>query len=630
MSSVSRSDRLRYAFDNFMARGTVALVAGLAVLSLLIVLVAGAFIATLRIAPPAEDGYTVGEAAWLSLMRTLDAGTMGGDEGVAYRITMLGVTLGGIFIVSALIGVLNTGLEQKLDSLRKGRSRVIELDHTVILGWSPQIFTIVSELVVANESRKNACIVILSTRDKLEMEADIRDKVGDTKNTRVVCRSGLPVDLVDLEIASPHTSRSIIVLPDDDDPDFTVIKTLLAVINNPKRRAEPYHVVAQIRDAQNVEVARLVGGNEAELVLVGDLVSRIMAQTCRQSGLSVVYTELLDYGGDEIYFHNEPALAGKTFGEAMQAFEKSVVIGVQAAGGESRLNPPMTTTIGVGDELIVIAADDDAIRMSSRAAAIDESAMAADAGPAPAPERSLILGWSEKAPAIVRELGQYVAPGSAVTIVSSHAGAREDIDAQCGSFDGVTVECVTGEITDRRTLDALDVTSYHHVMILSSSDLADNQQADSRTFVALLQLRDIITRSGKDISVVSEMRDLRNRTLAGVTKADDFIVSDQLVSLLLAQVSENKRLNAVFADVFDADGSEIYLKPIGRYVLTGRPVTFATVVEAARRHGEVAIGYRIRSASGDATRAYGVTINPAKSDPVSFAPGDAVVVIAES
>ena len=37
------------------------------------------------------------------------------------------------------------------------------------------------------------------------------------------------------------------------------------------------------------------------------------------------------------------------------------------------------------------------------------------------------------------------------------------------------------------------------------------------------------------------MLDIRNHNLAEVTHADDFIVRDKLVSLLLAQLSENKR-----------------------------------------------------------------------------------------
>ena len=75
-------------------------------------------------------------------MRTLDAGTMGGDEGNwPYLFAMLAVTIGGIFIISSLIGILTTGLEARLDSLRKGRSKVVESDHTVILGWSPLGFS---------------------------------------------------------------------------------------------------------------------------------------------------------------------------------------------------------------------------------------------------------------------------------------------------------------------------------------------------------------------------------------------------------------------------------------------------------------------------------------------------------
>jgi hypothetical protein len=125
------------------------------------------------------------------------------------------------------------------------------------------------------------------------------------------------------------------------------------------------------------------------------------------------------------------------------------------------------------------------------------------------------------------------------------------------------------------------------------------------------------------------MADVRNRALAEVTRADDFIVSDRLISLLITQVAENKELNAVFADLFDAEGSEVYLRPASDYVALGRPVNVATVVEAAVRLDEVAIGYRIRAESGDAAKAYGVHVNPRKSTEVTFAPADKVIVLAQ-
>jgi len=155
-------EKLRYRFDNFMAKGTVALIGGLGILSLVLIFIMAAFISASGIHPSGSDAsLNFWEAVWQSLMRTLDAGTMGGDEGWSFRFVMFLVTLGGVFIISTLIGVLTSGIENKMEDLRKGRSRVIETGHTVILGWSSQIFTILSELIIANENQKDSCIVIL-------------------------------------------------------------------------------------------------------------------------------------------------------------------------------------------------------------------------------------------------------------------------------------------------------------------------------------------------------------------------------------------------------------------------------------------------------------------------------------
>jgi hypothetical protein len=110
---------------------------------------------------------------------------------------------------------------------------------------------------------------------------------------------------------------------------------------------------------------------------------------------------------------------------------------------------------------------------------------------------------------------------------------------------------------------------------------------------------------------------------------DDFIVSEHLISLMLAQLSENVGLFDVFQNIFDPAGAEIYLKPVGDYVETGHPVTFYTVVEAARRRGETALGYRIAAEAKDAGKDYGVHTNPKKSAKVVFSPDDRIIVVAE-
>jgi voltage-gated potassium channel Kch len=623
--------RLRYWFDNTMSRGTPALIGWLAAVTAVMVLLFS--VITLLINPTDAEGARRGLVGtlWTSFMHSLDPGTLAGDTGaVPFLAVMLLVTFGGIFIVSALIGVLTAGLDARLEELRKGRSLVLETDHTLILGWSDQVFTIVSELSLANANRRRPRVVLLAEQDKLEMEEALRKKVPDTGTTRVVCRSGSPMDLDDLAIVSPNQARSIVVLGGDgDDPDAEVIKTLLAITNSPGRKHDPYHIVAEIRDPRNTEVARLAGNGEALIVDTGDIAARLIVQTCRQSGLSVVYTELLDYGGDELYIMEEPRLVGARYADALLAYRGSALIGLQLADGRIVLNPPMETRLKPGDKVIAISEDDDTVVLSdTRPDVVGQAISVRPARPA-APEHTLILGWNDRAPAILRELDGYVAPGSVAHVVADHLDLDAEVLRHSVGLRNLEVGAKQDDVTDRRTLDALSIGSYHHVVVLSGGGDADKERADARTLVTLLHLRDMQAKAGVKYSIVSEMHDDRNRRLAEVTKADDFIVSDKLISLLLTQVSENAHLHEVFGDLFDPEGSEIYLKPIEDYVRTDQPLAFWTPVAAAQVRGESAIGYRLAKHAADPERAYGVVINPDKAEPVRFAPGDKLIVLAE-
>ena len=625
--------RLGYQFDNLMSRGTPALILGLFVSSLLVIVTAAFIISVFGLRQLDSDGLSFGEAVWESLMRTLDSGTMGGDTGTGFRLVMLFVTLGGIFIVSTLIGVLSNGIEDQMDRLRKGRSKVLETNHTLILGWSAQIFTVLNELMTANENQSHARIVILADKDKVDMEDEIRERVESKGRTRIICRSGSPIDPNDLEITSPQTAKSILVLPpENSDPDTDVIKAVLAITNNPDRRAEPYHIVTQIRDMKNMDVLKLVGNKDkVQAILTGDLIARVVAQTSRQSGLSVVYTELMNFGGDEIYFKDEPALVGKTFGEALLAYEDSCVMGLRKADGKILLNPPTDSLIEKGDHIFALSEDDDTIRLSELGRPpIDETVIHSNGAVLTSqPEKCLILGWNRSGTTIVHELDNYVAKGSQVTVVADVYNIEKQIRAQGGRLKNQTLTVREGETTDRDLLNELGIADYDHVIVLAYSTLPP-QEADAKTLVTLLHLRDMAEKDETPFSIVSEMLDLRNRELAEATQVDDFIVSEHLVSLMMSQLSENAELMDVFTDIFDPEGSEIYLKPIGNYVVIGEPINFYTVIEAARRHGEIALGYRLISEATNAEKSYGVHTNPRKSQRVTFSREDKIIVIAEN
>ena len=632
MSKATFRQRVRYAFDNTMAKGTRALVGWLAVVAAVVILLFSLVVLLAGIAPEYAEG---GKAGFLrqifnTFVHTLDSGAIGGDAGGwVFLVLMVLVTVVGLFIVSALIGVIATGLDNKLQDLSKGRSFVVETGHTLILGWSGSIFAVLNELAIANESLRKPVIVVLADRDRVEMEDAIRDKCALGK-TRVVCRTGSPIDLADLALVNPLAARSIIVLSSvSEDPDAGVIKTILALVHGPDRRPEPYHIVAEIQRASNLEAARLVGGDEAVLIEKAETIARLVVQASRQSGISLVYTELLDFGGDEIYFREDPAWVGRSFGEALFAYESCTVMGVKSDGA-ARLNPPADLRIGAGDQLIAIAEDDSVLAAAAPfTGRVDESAIVTAPAVLPEPQRFLILGWNSRSAAVIRELDNYAAPGSEVLVVADSAGVDGAVEAQAPTLANLTASFRAASTTDRRGLDSIGVGSFGHVIVMCYSDELGQQEADARTLVTLLHLRDIASKAGARFSIVSEILDDRNRELAQVTRVDDVIVSEKVISLMLAQISENRDLAPVLADLFDADGSEIYLKEAERYIEPGRETTFATVIEAARRRGEVAIGYRRAAAAADAAAGFGVRLNLPKSTPITAEPGDRVILLAE-
>jgi voltage-gated potassium channel Kch len=613
-------DRLRYMFDNSMSSGTPALIAWLLAATILLIVVFSAILTVFQLADD-DNQHNFFEQLYYNLLHALDPGTIGGDVGSwPFLLTLLALTLGGLFIVSALIGVLANGIDTKLADLRRGRSIVLEEDHTVILGWSESIFTIISELTLANESRPDPVIVILADRDKVDMEEELKVKVPERRGTKVICRSGSPMDIDDLRLTSHETARSVIVLaPDSDDPDSEVIKTLLALTH---QGDDSTRIVAEIQDPENLDAAKLVGTGQTTLLDIRETVAKLVVQTSRQSGAAAVYTELFDYEGDEFYFFENHGLAGSTYAEAQLAFEAASVVGY-LDGTETKLNPPPGTVLAAEHTLIVVVEDDSALEGQSRS--LTEPALnrlgeqlTSDAHPT----QALLIGWNDRAPIVVRELDRYATPGSTLTVVTTYG--EPDLPA----FENLAVTVVKAQSTSRAVLNQHVTASLDQIIVLCYDRDLDVQTADSRTLVTLLHVRDILGKVGSDVPVVSEMLDDRNRVLASVADVDDVVVSGEIVSLVVTQLSEDGRLEAVFKELLGADGSEIYLRPAEWYVQPGEDISWATVVAGASRRGETAIGLKSEMLADPGLK-FGVVVNPPKSQTYTISAGDAVVVFAE-
>ena len=624
---------IRYRFDNLMSRGVLAQILLLAVITALLVVITAVAIVACGVVPADGNGTsdTFGQLVWKALMHALDAGTLSGDPGSwTFLFIMLFVTIGGLFVLSALIGVLNQGFGQLIEGLRRGRSVVIERHHTVILGWTPKIHTLLGELVEANRNQRHACVVVLANRDKVDMDAEISATIGKAR-LRVVTRTGSPMSTADLGLVSLGTSRAVILLAPEveedgsqmaaHESDTVVLKTLLALAK--VAPGGDLHVVAEIFDPRTEAVARMVAGGRAALILATPLISRLLVQTGRQSGLSVVYTELLDFAGAEIYVRAEPGLTGRTFREAVHKYGTSSLIGVLTASGDTLVPPHFDRKFAAGDRAIAISDDDDTLILDGAPPKLDEGVFAV-AAPArtPKPDRTLVLGVGTRLATVLNELDSYTTHGSETFVVG-------ELATELPALSNMRVITRIADVTDRGVLESLDVTSFDHVLVLSETTGRTQEMADARTTVTLLHLRDLARIAGKKVPITSEILDIGSRELASISEADDFIVSNTLVSLMVSQVAENPHLVKVFDELFGAEGFEIYLKPANEYVRTGEHA-FGVVCEAAMRRGEVAIGYRLEAFAQNQGAAFGVSINPAKRSKVRLGAEDKVIVLAES
>jgi ion channel POLLUX/CASTOR len=616
----SFNDAVRYRFDNAMSKGLWSLIGLLSVITVIFVVLMTALVTVTASYP--EEGESLGEMLWFSLMHALDPGTVLDAEGNIYRTLMIITTFGGLVFLAGLIGIVSGAFDDKVAQLRKGRSRVLETDHTLILGWNSRVFSIIKEISLANLSRKRASIVILAPGDKVELEDAIKEHVGKIGRTKIVVRSGDPMMLSDLELSNHQDARSIIILAADhaENSDLVTMKTALALVNNPNRTERKYHIVAELQELESLERAKLVSTTEVQWILASDVMSRIMVQTSRQSGLSQIFVDLLDFDGDEIYFTKQPQLVGKTYLQAQHEFSNSTLIGVYR-DDEVLLNPARTMKIKSEDELIVIAPDDSLIKTSD-VYSFDTSAISISKIAAPKPEKALILGQSENLPVIVSELEQYVAKGSAVTVVSNTPRI------ELRPSDKLKINFVAGDPTSRAVLDKVKVPNFDHVVVLANRELSA-EDSDAITLITLLQLRAIAKKAGKSFNIVTEMLDDRNRQLAESAEADDFIVSDQLIGLMMSQISENLGLAKVFADLFSSEGSEISLHPASWYVKPGEMVDMHVLIEAAAKRGETALGYRKADLESSQQNAYGVALNPEKVRRFKLVEGDKVIVLAE-
>ncbi|KAJ0561316.1 putative CASTOR/POLLUX/SYM8 ion channel domain, NAD(P)-binding domain superfamily [Helianthus annuus] len=604
-----------------------------------------------------SDG-SLAESLWLSWSFVADSGNHADRVGTGPRIVSVSISSGGMLIFAMMLGLVSDAISEKVDSLRKGKSEVIESNHILILGWSDKLGSLLKQLAIANKSIGGGVVVVLAERDKEEMEMDIAKLEFSFMGTSVICRSGSPLILADLKKVSVSKARAIIVLAADENADQSDARALRVVLSlTGVKEGLRGHVVVEMSDLDNEPLVKLVGGELIETVVAHDVIGRLMIQCALQPGLAQIWEDILGFENAEFYIKRWPQLDGLRFEDILVSFPDAIPCGVKVAseGGKININPHDEYILKEGDEILVIAEDDDTYSPGPLPE-VRRGIFPKKVDPPKFPEKILFCGWRRDIDDMIMVLEAFLAPGSELWMfneVVEKERERKLVDGGLDISGLVNIKLVhrVGNAVIKKHLETLPLETFDSILILADESVEDSiVHSDSRSLATLLLIRDIQSKRlpSKDTSstprsvssfshsswiremqqasnksiIISEILDSRTRNLVSVTKISDYVLSNELVSMALAMVAEDKQINRVLEELFAEEGNEMCIKPAEFYVYDQEEVCFYEIMIRGRERNEIVIGYRLATAER-------AIINPVDKDKlVKWSSDDVFVVIA--
>ncbi|KAL1801823.1 hypothetical protein ACET3Z_030470 [Daucus carota] len=649
---VSLNKQLEYKVDVFLSVYPYAKPLALLVATLLLIFLGG-----LALFGVTDGSLT--DCLWLSWTFVAASGNHADSEGFGPRLVSVTISCGGMLIFAMMLGLVSDSISEKLDSLRKGKSEVVKQNHTLILGWSDKLGSLLNQLAIANENLGGGIVVVMAEKDKEEMEVDIAKMEFDFRGTSVICRSGSPLILADLKKVSVSKARAIIVLAEDgnaDQSDARALRTVLSLTG--VKEGLQGHIVVELSDLDNEVLVKLVGGDLVETVVAHDVIGRLMIQCARQPGLAQIWEDILGFEGCEFYIKRWPQLDGMQFVDVLISFPDAIPCGVKAAShfGKIILNPEDSYILQEGDEVLVIAEDDDTYS-PAKFPTVRRGNLPKDFIEAESEERILFCGWRRDMEDMIMVLDAFLAPNSELWMFNDVPEKEREKKLIDGGLDlnrlvNITLVNREGNAVIRRHLESLPLESFNSILILADESVEDSAiQADSRSLATLLLIRDIQAKrlpyrenkvshvhrdsfsqgswmgemqqaSDKSV-IISEILDPRTKNLLSMSKISDYVLSNELVSMALAMVAEDRQINDVLEELFAEEGNEMHIRQAELYLHEGEELSFFEVLLRARQRREIVIGFR----TANAERA---VINPPnKMEKRRWSVKDVFVVIAE-
>jgi hypothetical protein len=539
-------------------------------------------------------------AVWWTLTHVMDGGTMAADE--PYRHGMaLATTVAGIFLLALLTAALTSKMGERIGDLRSGRNPVVERDHFLVLGFDPTVPLVARELA---RSGQRCTLVVLADGDKDRIEVMLRSALRVSGHRlRIVVRTGDPRSEHALLRVSAHRARAALVAPSSTLDDRASVEWSLGALLALRRVVGPEwqgRAFVLARHEEAVDLLRLAaepdvagpGALAAEVIAADAVIAAILAQSTREDGIYAVLRHLLAFDGCELYL--EPVsgdLVKRSFDFAVATMDGGIVIGVLAADGTIRLSPePGQLQLDTRDRLVVMTSSATTPRLGATLPTPRD--VPAESTPPVSPQHIALIGWAATAPHLCHELAEILPAASTVHLVPGDAleparALRHTLAEHHHRVKWVVHERQGAELahSGHPTICGADAA-----VILGQPE-GDDESGDATALAMLLRMRHGLRAAGGDgrVRIVTEVRDPRSASHVA-PRPGDSIVSSDIIAMLLAQELLDPDTGPIYRQLFTPGATLLSLRRRSEYVPDG-DATFAEVIAAARRRGEVALGF---------------------------------------
>ena len=599
MSNFDIKQKFRYWLDKKMSKGTMSIIMLLSMATFFLLI----FVAILNILFRLRDN--IFPAFWDSLANTINTEMPYSEDGDFGYIVLNTITaLVGLLFTSILIGVVSSGIEQRLDSLRRGNSLVLEKNHTIILGYNLGEHGLLRQLIIAT-GNKNRKIVILTDIEKPDLESDLHNNLDVPKNIEIICRNGDITNINDLRCCSIEKSELIIVNALNDNRR---IKTILAVLCLRKEFKEcNARMVACVSNERYLLPKNKLTSKNIIMLKTDEIMARIIAHTTTEPGLSIAFKELLNFEENEFYFETEKRFIGKNIKEITSCLDKASIVGIRR-NNKTVLNPETDTIINENDELILFEQEKGSYTIvENKLKNVEERELGAlndeEKG------NVFIFGCNTLLETIISEL-----PNDVKNITISTKD-EEEVNRLSSIYKEKNIRI--NNLNINRDLNKIAANTKHFIL-LADRDI-DKEDADINNILLLLNLMNLKESYGYDYNLTVELNMENSFNIAIKNSKIDYIVSSNIASLLLAQISENPKIETVLAELLSKKGNELFSKPLKTFnIKTEHDYSYAGLKQIILTYGYVLIGYSNNEK---------ITLNPVLDTRVQFSEKDRLFVL---